>query len=153
LDAIGSWPPGLPVFGLLTPYPATPLYDRLLKDGRLLNAEHWLDLTPFKMVFTPREISPDAAEAEVEQAWTQSYDPPAIANALKKIEKRPFSERAVMLFARLAFRGIYFPQMRKRDWIMVLIANRRNLFQLFTEAWRQYRGAQTVFAATPLNLD
>ena len=27
LDAIESWPPGLPVFGLLTPYPATPLYE------------------------------------------------------------------------------------------------------------------------------
>ena len=30
-----SWPPGLPVFGLLTPFPATPLYQRLETTGRL----------------------------------------------------------------------------------------------------------------------
>ncbi|MDE3181170.1 MAG: B12-binding domain-containing radical SAM protein, partial [Acidobacteriota bacterium] len=29
LEIIRSWPPGLPVFGLLTPYPSTPLYDKL----------------------------------------------------------------------------------------------------------------------------
>ena len=32
---IASWPPGLPVYGLMTPYPATPLYDRLMAQGRL----------------------------------------------------------------------------------------------------------------------
>src|SRR5256714_7390087 len=32
LREIESWPPGLPVFGQLTPFPATPLYDRLEKD-------------------------------------------------------------------------------------------------------------------------
>src|SRR5215207_3669808 len=29
LEHIRSWPPGLPVFGLLTPFPSTPLYRRL----------------------------------------------------------------------------------------------------------------------------
>ena len=31
LEQIRSWPPGLPVFGALTPLPATPLYERLQK--------------------------------------------------------------------------------------------------------------------------
>ena len=35
VDEIESWAPGLPVFGQLTPFPATPLYDRLEKAGRL----------------------------------------------------------------------------------------------------------------------
>ena len=35
LEQIRSWPPGLPVFGLLTPYPATPLYNKLAAAGRL----------------------------------------------------------------------------------------------------------------------
>src|ERR687885_2230610 len=34
LKEIRSWPPGLPVFGQLTPFPATPLYERLEKAGR-----------------------------------------------------------------------------------------------------------------------
>src|SRR4029077_11076548 len=32
-EVMETWPPGLPVFGLMTPYPATPLYDRLQNAG------------------------------------------------------------------------------------------------------------------------
>ena len=139
LEAIASWPPGLPVFGLLTPYPATPLYDRLNKEGRLIAPEHWLDIRPFRMAFTPRNINVEEAEAEMKAAWSRSYDPEAIATALQKIAHRPFKERAVMLFARLAFRGIYFPQMRRRDWVRLLVANRKNLLRLLAEARVEYR--------------
>src|SRR6266571_5054604 len=139
LEAIASWPPGLPVFGLLTPYPATPLYDRLNKQGRLIAPEHWLDIRPFRMAFTPRNINVEEAEAEMKAAWSRSYDPQAIAAALQKIAHRPFKERAVMLFARLAFRGIYFPQMRRRDWVRLLVANRKNLLRLLAEARVEYR--------------
>src|SRR2546422_3798530 len=139
LEAIASWPPGLPVFGLLTPYPATPLYDRLNKEGRLIAPEHWLDIRPFRMAFTPRNINVEEAEAEMKAAWSRSYDPQAIATALQKIAHRPFKERAVMLFARLAFRGIYFPQMRRRDWVRLLVANRKNLLRLLAEARVEYR--------------
>ncbi|HSR52771.1 MAG TPA: radical SAM protein [Acidobacteriota bacterium] len=134
LDAIDSWPPGLPVFGLLTPYPATPLYDRLLDQGRLTRPKHWLDFRPFQMAFTPQNVSIEEAEAEVHEAWSRCYDPPAIAAALRKIEGRPFKERAVMFFTRLAFRGIYFPQMSARHWIKLLFQNRRSLFKLVGEA-------------------
>ena len=35
LDQIREWPPGLPVFGQITPFPSTPLYERLKNEGRL----------------------------------------------------------------------------------------------------------------------
>ena len=35
LQQVRTWPPGLPIFGLLTPLPATPLYKRLEAAGRL----------------------------------------------------------------------------------------------------------------------
>src|SRR6185437_8498868 len=35
LHEIATWPPGLPIFGLLTPLPSTPLYKRLEAAGRL----------------------------------------------------------------------------------------------------------------------
>src|SRR5215510_12584701 len=56
LETMEAWPPGLPVFGLMTPYPATPLYDRLLGEGRLTRPKHWLDFLPFRMAFTPKGI-------------------------------------------------------------------------------------------------
>jgi radical SAM superfamily enzyme YgiQ (UPF0313 family) len=139
LDALDSWPPGLPVFGLLTPYPATPLYDRLMQEGRLTRPKHWLDFRPFHMAFTPEGISIDEAEAEVRKAWGHCYDEDAIATALRKIEGRPFSERAVMFFTRLAFRGIYFPMMRKRAWLEVLFRNRVTIFKLIREALAEKR--------------
>ena len=144
LDVIGSWPPGLPVFGLLTPYPATPLYDRLHKEERLIDPKHWLNSEPFRMAFAPRNLTPSEAEAELQQAWSRSYDPEAMADALRKIEHRPFKERAVMLFARLAFRGIYFPQMRRRDWLGVVFANRNNLVRFIRDAAAEYKKQRTM---------
>ncbi|HSR66731.1 MAG TPA: radical SAM protein [Acidobacteriota bacterium] len=139
LNAIGSWPPGLPVFGLLTPYPATPLYDRLLSQERLTRPKHWLDFRPFRMAFTPKNLSVEEAEAEVMEAWQGCYDAEAIAGALRKIEGRPFKERAVLFFTRLAFRGIYFPQMTSFQWASLLFENRRSLFKLMREAFAAHR--------------
>jgi hypothetical protein len=43
----------LPVFGQITPFPATPLYDRLAREGRLTRPKHWLEFAPFRMAHTP----------------------------------------------------------------------------------------------------
>jgi hypothetical protein len=134
-----AWPPGLPVYGLMTPYPATPLYDRLLKAGRLTRPKHWLDFRPFHMAYTPDQISIQQAEAEVREAWTESYSPQAIGKAISSIQHRPFRERSVMFFARLAFRGIYFPQMRRRHWFLLIWENRRILLSLCQEAFQLFR--------------
>jgi radical SAM superfamily enzyme YgiQ (UPF0313 family) len=133
LETMETWPPGLPVFGLMTPYPATPLYDRLLGEGRLTRPEHWLDFKPFRMAYTPTAISIDQSEKEVREAWVRSYSAAAISGALEKIKHRPFGERAVLFATRIAFRGIYFPQLSKRQWLGVVWENRRSLFNLVRE--------------------
>lgn len=143
VDAIESWPPGLPVFGLLTPYPATPLYDRLEAQGRLTRPKHWLDFRPFEMAFTPENMSISAAEAEVNRAWSRCYEPQAIQAAVDKISHRPFKERAAMLVTRMAFRGIYFPQMTWKHWARSVYQNRRVISSLLGEgislAWKARR--------------
>jgi radical SAM superfamily enzyme YgiQ (UPF0313 family) len=136
-DVMNTWPPGLPVFGLMTPYPATPLYDRLLKAGRLTRPKHWLDFRPFQMAYTPDKISIADAESEVREAWTRAYSPEATRSALARISHRPLRERALMFVARLAFRGIYFPQMRPMQWLVLLYRNGRTLSSLCFEALRQ----------------
>ncbi|MCI0446569.1 B12-binding domain-containing radical SAM protein [bacterium] len=138
-DVINLWPPGLPVFGLLTPYPATPLYDRLREEGRLTRPKHWLDFRPFRMAFSPKSIKIEEAEAEVREAWTRCYDPPAVAAALKKIHNRPFRERAVLLCTRLLFRGIYFPQMTRSEWIRLLISYRQSILRILREGFTEFR--------------
>src|SRR5215813_6416182 len=147
-QVMDSWPPGLPVYGLMTPYPATPLYDRLLQAGRLTRPKHWLDFRPFRMAYTPENITIEQAEAEVREAWARSYSPKAIADGLQRIRKRPFRERSVMFVARLAFRGIYFPQMKRRDWVALIWSNRQMLRSLCQEAlislWKDSRNKRTL---------
>jgi radical SAM superfamily enzyme YgiQ (UPF0313 family) len=134
LDQIRSWPPGLPVFGLLTPYPATPLYDKLASAGRLTRPKHWLEFKPFVMAHSPLRLSAEQAESEVRHAWRSSYSPPTINSAMKWLEAKPLADRIVHLCARLAFRGIYFPQMRWQEWARLLFENRGPILHLLSQA-------------------
>ena len=65
LAQVRTWPPGLPIFGLLTPLPATPLYKRLEAAGRLTRAKHWQEFIPFAMAHTPLKMTISEAHAEV----------------------------------------------------------------------------------------
>src|ERR1019366_4273725 len=89
LAEIGKWPPGLPVFGQITPFPSTPLYTRLAKEGRLTRPTHWLDFAPFRMAHTPLKMSVADVHEEVQQAWTDSYDPAATRRAMSKLAGAP----------------------------------------------------------------
>src|SRR4030095_8951206 len=133
-QVMAAWPPVLPVFSLLTPFPSTPLYKRLLEGGRLTRPKHWLAFRTFHMSSTPYKISIDEAEREVREAWTRAYSPGATREAMRKISDRPLSERAVVFFARLAFRGIYFPQVRRKQWLSLLWSKRHLLLSLCYEA-------------------
>jgi radical SAM superfamily enzyme YgiQ (UPF0313 family) len=134
LEVIRSWPPGLPVFGLLTPYPATLLYDRLAATGRLTRPKHWLEFKPFTMDFTPLGMTGEQAEAEVRQAWASSYSPKTIASAIGWLASKSFPDRLIHLLGCLAFRGIYFPQMKRREWVCVLFENRGPILRLLAQA-------------------
>src|SRR6202023_2801380 len=73
LKEIRPWPPGLPIFGLLTPLPATPLYKRLEAAGRLTRPKHWQEFIPFAMAHTPLKMTISEAHAEVKCGWASSY--------------------------------------------------------------------------------
>jgi radical SAM superfamily enzyme YgiQ (UPF0313 family) len=150
VEAIEAWPPGLPVFGLLTPYPATPLYDRLLLETRLTRPKHWLDFRPFRMAFTPKHITVEQAETEVHQAWSRTYDARAVEIALEKMRDRPVHEKVVLLCARIIFRGIYFPQMRKRDWLRLVFEQRGSIFQVLGEVFVASREKSRIPQQTEL---
>lgn len=150
LQQIRSWPPGLPVFGQLTPFPSTPLYARLEKAGRLTRPRHWMDFAPFQMAHTPLKMTIPEAQVEVDHGWSSSYSPERNAQALQSISHRHLGYRVGHLIARLCFRGIYFPQMGKRAWMKVIFQNRRTISSLMKEgtmAWFGSRRRQQATAA------
>ena len=139
LREINSWPPGLPVFGQLTPFPATPLYDRLQKAGRLARPKHWMDFAPFVMAHTPLKMTIEQARQEINYAWSSSYSPKRNAEAIASISHSALQYQIGHLVARFFFRGIYFPQMNKRAWLKLVIENRRTIISLSKASLKAYR--------------
>jgi radical SAM superfamily enzyme YgiQ (UPF0313 family) len=122
---VQSWPPALPVFGLLTPFPGTPLYARMAASGRLVVPLHWLSSVPFKATMAFGHLSTDQAEAEVRQSWTLGYDAATFGRTQRWLEAhgKPFDAQMMFLVARLIFRGIYFQQGSAWSWVRALLAN------------------------------
>jgi radical SAM superfamily enzyme YgiQ (UPF0313 family) len=138
LAQVRTWPPGLPIFGLLTPLPATPLYKRLELAGRLTRPKHWQQFVPFAMAHTPLKMTINEAHAEVNHGWSHSYGPQAISQAVESIQDQPLGCRVNILIARLCFRGIYFPMLGRFAWWKVISENRGTIFKLLrqgVEAW------------------
>jgi len=153
LKEINSWPPGLPVFGQLTPFPATPLYDRLQKAGRLDRPKHWMDFAPFVMAHTPLKMTISEAREEVQQAWSSSYSAKRNSQALKSIHGAPVQYRIGMLVARLFFRGIYFPQMNRWAWIKLIASNGGSIFNLTRETLNLWRSARRRVRPAPASAE
>ncbi|MEK7408441.1 MAG: radical SAM protein [Acidobacteriota bacterium] len=140
LRQVQDWPPGLPVFGQITPYPATPLYERLESEGRLTRPTHWLDFAPFHMAHTPLKMTCEEVQAEVEYAWTNSYSPAATRRAIASIADQPVPYQISHLIARVFFRGIYFPQNGAWRWLRLLAQNRGTFFRLIRESFTNWGG-------------
>ncbi len=152
LQQIRSWPPGLPVFGTLTPFPSTPLYKKLEVAGRLTRPKHWLDFKPFVMAHTPLKMSIEQTQTEVNHAWVNSYSPEGIASAINSMSHTHVGHRMTILIARLCFRGIYFPQMGRWAWTKVIFQNRRTIYKLAREGvatWRTSRKDRRVKVSAP----
>jgi radical SAM superfamily enzyme YgiQ (UPF0313 family) len=138
LAQVRTWPPGLPIFGLLTPLPGTPLYKRLDVAGRLTRPRHWQEFIPFTMAHTPLKMTINEAHAEVNHGWSDAYGPKGIAEAVDSLDDQPIGYRVNIFIARLCFRGIYFPMLGRFAWWKVISENRRTIFKLVRQgcqAW------------------
>lgn len=139
LQQVRSWPPGLPVFGQLTPFPSTPLYKRLQADGRLVRPKHWLKFERYSMAHEPLKMTIDQTHRELHHAWASSYSPERNAEAVQALRHQHVGPKVFHFIMRLAFRAIYFPQTTRSAWLKVIFENRRTIFSLTKEAFRGVR--------------
>ena len=109
LSQVRTWPPGLPIFGLLTPLPATPLYKRLEAAGRLTRVKHWQEFIPFAMAHTPLKMSIEEAHAEVKYGWAHAYSPEALAQAVDSLDDQPLGYRINIFHRAAVFPRNLFP--------------------------------------------
>ncbi len=142
LAQMRAWPPVLPVFGQITPFPATPLYDRLNKEERLTRPKHWLDFAPFRMAHNPLHITTAEVQDEVRHAWANSYSPAATGRALDAIASEPAPYKISHLMARFFFRGIYFPQKGTWPWVKLVAQNRGPVWRVIRDSFTRWSGTR-----------
>lgn len=58
---------------VLTPFPGTPMYDRLLADGRLLEPDAWERCTMFDVNFRPAQMSPAELQHQLVELGRRLY--------------------------------------------------------------------------------
>jgi radical SAM superfamily enzyme YgiQ (UPF0313 family) len=58
-----------------TPFPGTPLYERLLAEGRILRPGAWSACTLFDVNFVPRHMTPDRLQWGLVELAQRLYDP------------------------------------------------------------------------------
>jgi radical SAM superfamily enzyme YgiQ (UPF0313 family) len=150
LEQVRTWPPGLPIFGLLTPLPGTPLYKRLDEAGRLTRRKHWQEFIPFAMAHTPLKMTIEEAHAEVKYGWSHAYSGKAIAQAVDSLDEQPLGYRINILIARLCFRGIYFPMLGRFAWWKVISENRRTIFKLAGQGFKAWWGSRVRPQVAPI---
>jgi radical SAM superfamily enzyme YgiQ (UPF0313 family) len=71
----------LPRFAILTPFPGTPLHQRLDRDGRILT-RNWELYDGQHVVYRPKQMTPRELQAGHEKAWRDVYSYSAIARRL-----------------------------------------------------------------------
>lgn len=109
----------LPRYAILTPFPGTPLFARLEREGRILTRD-WSLFDGQHAVFQPATMSAAELERRTERAWKRTY-------RLRSIAKRLAGARIqlpVSLAANLGYR--YYA---------------RNLNRFYTCDWPQFRAA------------
>jgi radical SAM superfamily enzyme YgiQ (UPF0313 family) len=142
LAQMRDWPPVLPVFGQITPFPATPLYDRLNREKRLTRPKHWLDFAPFHMAHTPLRITAAEVQQEVRFAWRNSYSSAATHRALDALATEPAPYKISHLVSRLFFSGIYFPQKGAWRWVKLIAQNRGPVWRVIRDSFTRWRGTR-----------
>ena len=83
-------------------------------------------------------------ESELNYGWAHSYSPEALAQAVAALDDQHVGDRFNIFLARLCFRGIYFPMMRKSSWLRVVLENRRTILRLLKEGvfrWAHQRNS------------
>ncbi len=89
----------LPRFSVLTPFPGTPLFDRLAAEGRILT-RNWERYDGQHVVFQPAAMSAEELERGTERAWRAAYTYRAI---LRRGRATP-SRRSLYWASNLAYR-------------------------------------------------
>ncbi len=90
----------LPQFTIFTPFPGTKVFDRLEKEGRILERD-WSHYHGHEVVFQPRNMTPQQLQDGFSHVWHSVY---SYKNIFKRLWGAPWLPKPVALMSNLNFR-------------------------------------------------
>jgi radical SAM superfamily enzyme YgiQ (UPF0313 family) len=105
----------LPRFAIVTPFPGTPLFERLAREGRILT-RNWELYDGQHVVFQPARMTVAELQDGTERAWRHVYSYRSIARRLR----RSPASMGVAVAANLGYRhyGYNLHRFYNCDWVM-----------------------------------
>ncbi len=101
LNALGV---DVPFLSVLTPYRGTPLYEDLLREGRILTDRDWPHYNGYNVAFRPELMSPEELRQAHRGLWQRAFSPALTAHRLWR-GARTLSRGGFLLSA--AMNGFY----------------------------------------------
>ena len=80
----------LPRYSIMTPFPGTPLYQSLEKEGRIIERD-WSLYDVEHCVIAPKQMTPQELESGLEWAWRQTYKISSIFERIASFDPMLFS--------------------------------------------------------------
>ena len=77
-----------------TPFPGTPLYERLLSENRILEPGNWAKCTLFDVNFIPQKMSPEQLRTGFHDLVQRLYDPLATSRRRETFQKQYYRPRS-----------------------------------------------------------
>jgi len=90
-------------FSILTPYPGTTLFNRLIKESRIFNFD-WAKYDAGNAVFKPLKMSAEKLKEEVDKLWREFYRFDEVIFRLLKLGKRLPIQILPLLLLNISFR-------------------------------------------------
>jgi len=80
----------VPFLSVLTPYPGTPIYEKMRDEGRLLEDRGWESFNGYNVTFRPRQMSPQELLAAHRDLWREAF---SLKNTLRRVLRGLFTLR------------------------------------------------------------
>jgi radical SAM superfamily enzyme YgiQ (UPF0313 family) len=122
----------LPRFAIVTPFPGTPLHDRLAREGRILT-RNWELYDGQHVVFQPANMTVRELQEGTERAWKMAYSASSIARRIRSSPASPW----IAVTANIGYRH-YAHNLHKFyncDWLV----GRAGLPVISSRLWYQQR--------------
>jgi radical SAM superfamily enzyme YgiQ (UPF0313 family) len=103
LNAIGI---DVPFLSILTPFRGTPLYERLLGEGRILTERDWPHYNGYNVAFRPAKMSPEQLLSSHRGLWRRTFAPGAIAERIAQGNRHLSHGGKLLSFTMNGFYGL-----------------------------------------------